>query len=111
MEFSTMAIRNGWRKTIKTVVIGAAFSALSTHSAAAFERFCSKNPNGSFKGTSIACYSTKGCAFVTGIGADPIFDYDRASVVAALGREKIDGIVTSSNTIIRQIKKFGYQCN
>lgn len=88
-----------------------AIVAIGAGPAHALERFCTKDPNGSFKGANIACYSTQGCAFVKGIGGDPIFDYDRASVVAALGREKIDGVVTSSNKIINQIKKFGYQCN
>ncbi len=88
-----------------------AFALAGTAPASAFGRFCTKTPNGSFEGANIACYSDKGCAFVKGIGADPIRGYDKRSVVAALGRGKIDGVYTSSQKIIDQVEDLGYICN
>jgi hypothetical protein len=47
---------------------------------------------------------------VKSIGGDPIRSYDVESVPYALGREKIEGIVTSSDAIIKKILGFGYTC-
>ena len=58
----------------------------------------------------MACYSDNGCKYVESIGADPIRNYDRVSVSYALGRGKIEGIVTSSAEIMKKIREFGYKC-
>ena len=49
---------------------------------------------GPYEGLAVACYYGRGCAFVEKLGAETLPDYDTASVAAALGREKIEGIVT-----------------
>lgn len=59
----------------------------------------------------IACYSDSGCAYVEENKGETLRDYDVASVAAALGREKIEGIVTSSAPIMKQITGYGYSCN
>jgi Asp/Glu/hydantoin racemase len=86
------------------------FTGISALPAAALERFCVKDHNASFKNASIACYTDSGCAFVEGIGAEPIRDFPKTSVAAALGRGKIDGIMTTSPKIIRKIAQYGYSC-
>ena len=48
--------------------------------------------------------------FVEKLGAETLPDYDTESVAAALGREKIEGIVTSSEPIMKQITGDGYIC-
>jgi hypothetical protein len=58
----------------------------------------------------IACYSDQGCAYVEQHNGETLRDYDEASVAAALGREKIEGIVTSSDPIMKTIKGYGYSC-
>lgn len=58
----------------------------------------------------VACYSDSGCTYVEDQKGEAIRDYDEASVAAALGREKIEGIVTSSVPIMKQITGYGYSC-
>jgi hypothetical protein len=74
------------------------------------EFLCLKQIYGPYEGLAIACYSSEGCDFVEKLGAESLPDYDQASVAAALGREKIEGIVTSSAAIIKEIKSYGYTC-
>jgi hypothetical protein len=74
------------------------------------EFLCLKDLNSPLTGLSIACYTEAGCAYVQKNAGDPLPDYDRDSVPYALGREKIEGIVTSSAPIMAKIKTFGYAC-
>jgi hypothetical protein len=74
------------------------------------EFLCLKDLRAPLEGLSIACYTEVGCAFVEARKADPLPDYDQESVAYALGREKIEGIVTSSGPIMKKIKEFGYAC-
>lgn len=74
------------------------------------EFLCLKDLDGPLEGLSIACYSQAGCAFLEARKADPLPDYDQESVPYALGREKIEGIVTSSPAIMKKIREFGYAC-
>lgn len=79
--------------------------------AAEVEFLCTKPETASFDdNTVIACYTDPGCDYAQKLGADPVRDYDVNSVAAALGREKIEGIVTSSAPIMKQIKGYGYVC-
>jgi hypothetical protein len=74
------------------------------------EFLCLKDLDAPLEGLSIACYTPAGCAFVETRKAEPLPDYDRESVPYALGREKIEGIVTSSSAIMKKIGEFGYAC-
>lgn len=78
--------------------------------AAAPEKLCLKTHTATLKDLTIACYSDTGCNYVTTLGGDPVRDYDVASVPFALGREKIEGIVTSSDAIMKKIAGYGYTC-
>ncbi len=78
--------------------------------AAAPEYLCLKKVYGPYEGLAIACYSNPGCDFVEKLGAESLPDYDTANVAAALGREKIEGIVTTSDAIMKEIKGYGYTC-
>lgn len=79
--------------------------------AADLELFCAKPATIAWDdSTTIACYSDSGCAYAESLGAYVARDYDLKSVVAALGREKIDGVVTSSSAIVDAVKGFGYAC-
>ena len=80
------------------------------HAAEGAEYLCLKNLSAPLEGLSIACYSQAGCAFVEAQKGDPLPDYDQESVPYALGREKIEGIVTSSGAIMKKIREFGYAC-
>jgi hypothetical protein len=77
---------------------------------AAPEFLCLKDLKAPLDGLSIACYTEAGCAYVEAQKADPLSDYDQESVPYALGREKIEGIVTSSEPIMKKIREFGYAC-
>ena len=81
-------------------------------SPAATEFLCLKKDSlyGPYEGLSVACYTDRGCAFAEKLGAETLPDYDTESVAAALGREKIEGIVTSSEPIMKQITGDGYIC-
>jgi Protein of unknown function (DUF3828) len=74
------------------------------------EYLCVKDHSKSYQGLVMACYSDTGCKYVQSIGGEPIRDCDRDSVPYALGREKIEGIVTSSAPIMKKIGEFGYEC-
>jgi hypothetical protein len=74
------------------------------------EFLCLKDLKEPLTGLSIACYTEAGCAYVQKNAGDPLPDYDQASVPYALGREKIEGIITSSHPIMTKIKEFGYSC-
>ena len=76
----------------------------------ATEFLCLKKLYGPYEDLAIACYTDRGCAFVEKLGAEMLPDYDADSVAAALGREKIEGIVTSSEPIMKQVKGYGYIC-
>jgi hypothetical protein len=78
----------------------------------ATEFLCLKKASlyGPYEGLAVACYTDRGCAFVEKLGAETLPDYDTESVAAALGREKIEGIVTSSGAIIKEIEGYGYTC-
>jgi hypothetical protein len=78
--------------------------------AAPSEKICLKTHVASLKDLTIACYTDAGCAYVTGLGGDAIRDYDTASVPFVLGREKIEGIVTSDGAIMKKIAGYGYTC-
>ena len=80
-------------------------------SAASPELICLKSGDpASLDELAVACYSDQACAYVEQHKGEALRDYDEASVAAALGREKIEGIVTSSAPIIKQIKGYGYIC-
>ena len=74
------------------------------------EYLCVKDHGKSYKDLVMACYSDNGCKYIESIGGEPIRDYDRVSVPYALGRGKIEGIVTSSAEIMKKIRGFGYKC-
>ncbi|WP_181335177.1 hypothetical protein [Hyphomicrobium methylovorum] len=79
--------------------------------AASPEFICLKSGDAaSLEELSIACYSDKGCAYVEQHKGEALRDYDEGSVAAALGREKIEGIVTTSAPIMKKIKGYGYSC-
>ncbi len=82
----------------------------SAQSGKVSEFFCAKAPLASWKDAAIACYSDRSCAFVKTRGGDPIPDYDVKSVSAALGRGKIEGILTPSAAVVSAGRKFGYTC-
>jgi hypothetical protein len=92
------------------IAFAAAGLALPAQAAGA-EFFCAKPETKSWDdNTTVACYSDAGCAYAAQLGAYVARDYDLKSVVAALGREKIEGVVTSSTPITTAIKRFGYVC-
>jgi hypothetical protein len=104
------------RATIRAIVAGAVgavalVSNASAQSGKVTEHFCTKAPLASWKDAAIACYSDRSCAFVKARGGDPIPDYDAKSVSAALGRGKIEGILTPSSAIAAAGRKFGYACH
>src|SRR5262245_11743284 len=74
------------------------------------EQICVKDHGKGYAGLAIACYSDAGCAYVEKAGGEALRDYDQESVPFALGREKIEGIVTASAKIMKQIKAYGYTC-
>ena len=97
---------------LSTVVAGIllAASAPACQAAEASEFLCLKDLNAALEGLSVACYSEAGCAYVEQHKGDPLPDYDQESVAYALGREKIEGIITASDPIMKKIKGFGYAC-
>lgn len=92
----------------------AAVALLSTivpASAGSPELICLKSGDpASLDELAVACYSDQGCAYVEQHGGEALRDYDLKSVAAALGREKIEGIVTSSAPIMKKIKGYDYTC-
>ncbi|WP_295557152.1 hypothetical protein [uncultured Hyphomicrobium sp.] len=86
-------------------------STITPASAASSELICLKSSDpASLDDLAIACYSDQACTYVEQHNGEALRDYDETSVAAALGREKIEGIVTSSAPIIKQIKGYGYTC-
>ena len=83
---------------------------ISAEPAQSVEFLCLKTPAASLEGLAVACYSDRACSYVDAQKGDPLRDYDTASVAAALGREKIEGIVTASIQIMKQISGYGYAC-
>jgi hypothetical protein len=104
-----------WKATIYAIILAAIgtiglISNASAQSGKASEYFCTKAPLASWKDAAIACYSDRSCALVKARGGDPIPDYDTKSVSAALGRGKIEGILTPSSEVASGGRKFGYTC-
>lgn len=100
-------MRLGWVALAGIVAVMSAGSA----SASDTEFFCVKDAETKFDdNTTIACYSDAGCAYAEKLGAYVARDYDVKSVASALGREKIEGIVTTSEPIMKKIKDYGYVC-
>lgn len=92
-------------------VIGILLASIATAMADTAESICLKShESSSLEEMAIACYSDNGCAYVEEQKGETLRDYDEASVAAALGREKIEGIVTSSASIMKQITGYGYSC-
>lgn len=86
-------------------------SMLAPANAASPEQIClKKGEPAALDELAIACYSDEGCAYVEQHNGETLRDYDETSVAAALGREKIEGIVTSSEPIMKTIKGYGYSC-
>jgi hypothetical protein len=99
------------KSTVAAVVaLGAAMTTWAPAKAEPQEFLCLKDLKAPLEGLSIACYTEAGCAYVEAQKAEPLPDYDQESVPYALGREKIEGIVTSSEPIMKKIKSFGYSC-
>ncbi len=92
------------------VLLLGALPAISAENAQSVEYLCLKTPSASLEGLAIACYSDRACSYVDAQKGDPLRDYDTESVAAALGREKIEGIVTASTQIMKQIGGYGYAC-
>ncbi|SFV29650.1 hypothetical protein [Hyphomicrobium facile] len=89
----------------------ALLSAIVPASAGSPELICLKSGDpASLNELAVACYSDQACAYVEQHKGEALRDYDETSVVAALGREKIEGIVTSSAPIMKKIKGYGYNC-
>ncbi len=93
--------------------IAASFCATSAMAADPQHWLCqnTKAPMASWGDSSVACYSDRACAFVTAKGGEPLPDYDVKSVSAALGRGKIEALLTTSDSIVAAGKKFGYVCS
>jgi Asp/Glu/hydantoin racemase len=92
------------------LVVGAVVLNPCNANAAGPEFLCLKDHAKPLVGYVIACYSDSGCNVVQSRGAEPVRNYDKASVAAALGREKIEGIVTDSTAIMKTIRGYGYAC-
>lgn len=104
-----MRLRSSHRQLALVAVV--LLSAVASASAASPELICLKSEDpASLDELAIACYSDQACAYVEQHKGEALRDYDETSVAAALGREKIEGIVTSSAPIIKQIKGYGYNC-
>lgn len=70
-----------------------------------------KYPMTSWDSSAVACYSDRACAYVLKKGGDPLPDYDVKSVSAALGRGKIEALLTTSASIVSAGKKYDYSCS
>jgi Asp/Glu/hydantoin racemase len=98
---------NRWLATALLVAVALVSSDVA---AATGEQFCTHGGQNPVKGDTVACYSDAGCKFAASLGAEPIRDFDRSSAPFALARGKITGIVTSSSSLITQIRKAGSSC-
>lgn len=90
-------------------LLGSVLVASGGASAAPTEMLCSHGETIA-KGDSVACYSDEGCRLATSLGGDPVRDYDQGSAPFALARGRITGIVTSSDGLMKSIKKQGGAC-
>lgn len=91
------------------VLLGSLLLAGGGAVAAPAELLCSHGETIS-KGDSVACYSDEGCRLAASLGGDPVRDYDQGSAPFALARGRITGIVTSSDGLMKSIKKQGGAC-
>ena len=80
---------------------------LGSSGTASSEYVCTYGKRDILKGDTAACYSDDGCGLIAKLGADPIRDFDQASVPYALARGKIVAIVTSYPTVIQKVKSVG----
>ena len=95
---------------LATALLVAVTFASPAATAANGEQLCTHGGQKPEKGDSVACYSDAGCRFAGSLGAEPVRGYDQSSAPFALARGKITGIVTSSASLIAQIKKVGGAC-
>ena len=95
---------------LATALLVAVTLACPAATAANGEQFCTHGGQKPEKGDSVACYSDAGCRFAGSLGAEPVRGYDQSSAPFALARGKITGIVTSSSSLIAQIRKVGGAC-
>ena len=106
-----MRMRPGHASTRLTLAAIVLLGTLLPANAASPEQICLKaGAPASLDELAIACYSEQGCAYVEAHHGEALRDYDETSVAAALGREKIEGIVTSSEPIMKKIEGYGYSC-
>lgn len=106
-------MRDPVRRLLLALSVVAPMASASSPDAApaAAEEICLKSHKQvSLEGLAIACYSDRGCAFVEERKGEPLADYDEASVASALGREKIEGIITDNVPIMKEIAGYGYTC-
>ena len=92
------------------VLLGTPRVTSAENASQSIEQLCLKTQSASLEGLSIACYSDRACSYVDAQKGDPLRDYSTESVAAALGREKIEGIITASGQIMKQISSYGYTC-
>lgn len=103
-----MRVRHLWVLSVTALPL---FAAAAPANATSPELICLKSGDpAKLDDLALACYSDQGCAYVEQHSGEALRDYDEASVAAALGREKIEGIVTSSAPIMKKIKGYGYNC-
>jgi hypothetical protein len=98
---------SGWLATALLVAVALASSDVT---AANTEQFCTHGGQNPVKGDTVACYSDAGCRFAASLGAEPVRNFDPRSAPFALARGKITGVVTSSLSLITQIRKAGGSC-
>ena len=94
----------GWLTTALLVTLALANSAVMANA----EQLCTHGQ--SPKDGTVACYSDAGCKLAASLGGEPVRGYSLSSAPFALARGKITGIVTSSSSLITQIKKVGGSC-
>jgi hypothetical protein len=92
------------------VPLGTLRATSADNTSQSIEQLCLKTQSASLESLSIACYSDRACSYVDAKKGDPLRDYSTESVAAALGREKIEGIITASAQIMKQISSYGYTC-
>jgi hypothetical protein len=105
-----------WKRCVGTIgcllalLLGVPRAASAENASQSIEHLCLKTQSASLEGLAIACYSDRACSYVDAQKGDPLRDYSTESVAVALGREKIEGIITASTQIMKQISGFGYVC-
>lgn len=95
---------------VAALLLGGSHAVAAEKDSRAVEYLCLKSPSQSLKDLAIACYTDRACNVVTARNGEPLRDYDTESVAAALGRGKIEGIVTTSARIIKEITRYKYKC-